>query len=189
MNIDITGRHVEVTPALREFTEDKLHKLQRVYDGPLEAHVVLRISKHRHTAEIQIKSKHLTLSGTEETGDLYASIGEVVDKLERQLLKHKEKQRDHKHRKGPRDPDIAATIEANVTEATSGVSRAAMDPAEPRIVRSQRYRIKPMSPEDAVLELEATKQDMLVFRETQGYRINVIYRQQDGNFGLIDPDF
>jgi len=187
MNIDITGRHVEVTPALREFTEDKLQKMERVFDGPLEAHVVLRIAKHRHIAEIQVKSRNLTLSGTEETGDLYASIGEVADKLERQLLKHKEKIRDHKHRKGPRDPEVAAAISENVAEAqgpiqsTEGISQ--------RIVRSSRYRVKPMSPEDAVLELEATKQDMLVFRESRSYRINVVYRQPDGNFGLIDPDF
>ena len=114
IQLDITGRHVEVTPALREFAEEKLGKLGRLLDGPIEVHVVLGIEKHRHFAEVQVKSKTGVFSGHQETGDLYASIREVADKLERQALKHKEKMQDHKHRHGPRDPEVAATIEANV---------------------------------------------------------------------------
>jgi len=117
MKIDITGRQTSVTPALRQFAEEKLQKLRKLLEDPIEAHVVLSIMKHRHIAEIQIKSRSVVLSGTEETTDLYASIGEVVDKLERQALKHKEKIHDHKHRRGPRDPEVSATIEANVAQA------------------------------------------------------------------------
>ncbi len=117
MKIDITGRQTNVTPALRQFAEQKLQKLRKLLEDPIEAHVVLSIMKHRHIAEIQIKSRSVVLSGTEETSDLYASIGEVVDKLERQALKHKEKIHDHKHRRGPRDPEVSATIEANVAQA------------------------------------------------------------------------
>ncbi len=117
MKIDITGRQTDVTPALRQFAEEKLQKLRKLLEDPIEAHVVLSIMKHRHIAEIQIKSRSVVLSGTEETTDLYASIGEVVDKLERQALKHKEKIHDHKHRRGPRDPEVSATIEANVAQA------------------------------------------------------------------------
>jgi putative sigma-54 modulation protein len=114
IHLDITGRHVEITPALRDFAGEKLAKLERLLDGPIEAHVVLGIEKHRHFAEIQVKSKTGVFSGHQETDDLYASIREVADKLERQALKHKEKMQDHKHRHGPRDPEVAATIEANV---------------------------------------------------------------------------
>lgn len=188
MKLDITGRNVDVTVALREFTEDKLRKLERLVDGPAEAHVVLRIDKHRQSAEIQFKSRNIVLAGTEETGDLYVSIGEVADKLERQLLKHKEKVRDFRHRKGARAPEVAAAIEADVEEA-QGQPALAVEEGRSRIVRSHRYRIKPMSAEDAALELEATDEDLLVFREAQTYRINVIYRQKDGNFALIDPEF
>ena len=117
MKIDITGRQTDVSPALRQFAEEKLQKLRKLLDDPIEAHVVLSIMKHRHIAEIQIKSRSVVLSGTEETSDLYASIGEVVDKLERQALKHKEKIHDHKHRRGPPDPEVSATIQANVAQA------------------------------------------------------------------------
>jgi len=128
MKIEITGRQIDVTPALKEHAEEKLSKLDRLLDPTAEAHVVLSISRHRHIAEIQIKAGHLVLSGAEETGDLYASIGEVVDKLERQALKHKEKVRDHRLRRGPRDPEIAATIGANATE--EGEREATAESAE-----------------------------------------------------------
>src|SRR5262245_9013400 len=102
MKIDMTGRHVEITPALREFVEEKLGKLERLLDTPLEAHVVLSINKHRQVAEIQIKTRTAVLSGAEETADVYASVGEVVDKLERQALRHKERLHDHRPRHGAR---------------------------------------------------------------------------------------
>ena len=186
LHLDMTGRQVEITPALREFAEEKLSKLERLLDGPLEIHVVLGIEKHRHSAEVQVKSKTAVFTGHMVTGDLYASIGEVADKLERQALKHKEKLHSHKHRKSPRDPEVAATIEANAS------GPAADAPAErpgPRIVRTKRSRLKPMSPEDAALELEASGEELLVFRDAETERVNVVYRQGDGNFGLVDTEF
>jgi putative sigma-54 modulation protein len=113
IRLDITGRNVDITPALRECAEEKLAKLGKLLDGTLDIHVVLAIEKHRHCAEIRVHSRSGVFSGHQKTGDLYASIGEVADKLERQVIKHKQKLHDHKHRRGPRDPEIAATIEAN----------------------------------------------------------------------------
>jgi putative sigma-54 modulation protein len=188
MQLDITGRHIEVTPALREFTEEKLGKLERLLDEPLEIHVVLGIEKHRHMAEVQVKSKHAVFSGAQETGDLYVSIGEVADKLERQVLKHKEKARTRKFKNGPRSPEAAAEMEAQA--APESERRAEPASARPdRQIPARRYRVKPMSPEDAVLELESTKGDVLVYRDAQTDRVGVVYRQQDGNFALIEPEF
>ena len=186
MRLDITGRHIEITPALREFTESKLSKLDRLLDGPVEVHVVLEIEKHRHTAEVQVKSRTAFFSGKRETGDLYASINEVSDKLERQALKHKEKIQDRKHRKGPRDPDTAATIEANATpEETEAASEA-----EPRrrLVREHPAKVKPLSPEDAALALDGAGEDVMVFRNSETDRINVVYRQKNGDIGWIEPE-
>jgi len=184
MHLDMTGRHVEITPALREFAEEKLGKLEKLLDGPVEFHVVLAIEKHRHLAEIQVKASNVVLSGARETGDLYASIGEVADKLEAQARKHKDKLRDHKHRMSPRDAAVAAAIEGVTAEP---------DPAEtpqlPRLVRSANYRLKPLSPEDAAMELEASGDEVLVFRDLQSDRLNVVYRRKDGHFGLVEPEF
>jgi putative sigma-54 modulation protein len=186
MHIEITGRNIDVTPALREYAADKLRKLEKLLDGPLEVHVVLVVEKHRHLAEIQVKSRTAVLAGQEESDDLYGSIREVADKLERQALKHKEKVSNKKHRKGPKFGEAAAAMDAEALAAPAS-SPGVM--AAPRIVRSQRYRVKPMTPEDAALELEANGDDLIVFRDSRSYRMNVIYRLQDGNFGLIDPEF
>jgi len=184
MNLEIVGRHVEITPAVRDFALDKLRKLEKLLDGPLEVHLVLLVEKHRQMAEIQVKSRTAVLSGAEETGDLFASISEVVDKIERQALKQKEKITGRRRREGTRASDAAAALssEVEVLEEES--------PARPmRIIPSERYRLKPLSPEDAVMELEGTGEDILVFRDSESYRVNVVYRRRDGHFGLVDPEF
>jgi len=189
MRMDIAGRQVEVTPALRRFTADKLKKLEKLLDGPLEAHVVLAIEKHRHLAEIKIKGRNALLSGQQETEDLYASIGAVVDKLERQALKHKEKLEARK-RRGRREaaaPAVAAPlVKKKATARGAGPSAAVPGP---RIVRTPRYRLKPFSAEDAALELEASGDEILVYRDAETYRVNVVYRRANGSLGLIDPEF
>lgn len=189
MRIEITGRHMDVTPALRDFIEEKLRKLERLLDEPIEIHVVLGIEKHRHSAEILVKSRNVTLSGTEETGDLYASIGEVVDKLERQALKHKEKTHDHKHRRGLRDPEVAASLTPPTGEGPSPSGPTVDDSRQIRIVRTASYRLKPLSAEDAALELETTGDQLLVFREAESDRVCVLFRREDGDFGLVEPEF
>lgn len=185
MKIEITGRQIEVTPALREFAADKLRKLEKLLDGPLDVHVVLAVEKHRHMAEIQVKSRTAVLSGMEETEDLYASISEVADKLERQALRHKDKVTGRKRREGVRAADAAVALVGGNDE----VAESEADPLRTRIIRSERYRLKPLTPEDAVLELDATGDDLLVYRDADTYRVNVVFRRKDGNFDLVDPEF
>lgn len=112
MKVDITGRHIDVTEGLRTHAEDKLAKLERFLDGSAEAHVVLFIEKHRHVAEIQVKHKIGTFAGTEETGDLYVSIDGVVDKLEKQIRRFKDKRNDRRRRDGVSAADAAVALEA-----------------------------------------------------------------------------
>ncbi|HEX4825595.1 MAG TPA: ribosome-associated translation inhibitor RaiA [Candidatus Polarisedimenticolaceae bacterium] len=182
MRVHITGRQVEVTPALRKFAESKLKKVEKLLDGPAEAHVVLAVEKHRHLAEIQVKSRHVLLAGAHETEDLYASIGDVVLKLERQALKHKEKLTSKKKREARRSAPEAAPV------APAAAPARKKRPA-PRVARSERYRLKPLTAEDAVMELEANRSDLLVYRDAKTYRVNVVYRMKDGSFGLVDPEF
>ena len=182
MQVHMTGRQVEVTPALRKFAEEKLKKLEKLLGGSIEAHVVLAVEKHRHMAEIQVKSRTALLAGARETEDLYVSIGEVVEKLERQALKHKEKLTSKKKREGRRAP----APQAEVATAPMKRARAARGP---RVMASERYRLKPLSPEDAALELEGSGEDLLVYRDARTYRVNVVYRRSDGHFGLVDPEF
>ena len=183
MNIDIAGRHVEITRALRTFVEDKLRKLESLLDGPSKAHVVLAIEKHRHLAEIQVKSRTALLSGAKETEDLKASINEVVERLEGQARRHKEKLRGNKKRQGRK---IAAAEEAPVPRRRTKLPAA---DARTPLLQSERYRLKPLSAEDAAMELEGSGGELLVYRDARTYRVNVVYRRRDGNFGHVDPEF
>jgi|SoiMethySBSTD1v2_1073268.scaffolds.fasta_scaffold65779_3 putative sigma-54 modulation protein len=187
MNIDIAGRHVEITKALRTYIEDRLHKLESLLDGPSKAHVVLASAKHRHLAEIQVKSRTALLSSAKETEDLKASINEVVERLEGQARRHKEKLRGRKKREGRK---IAAVeVEA---EVPAPKRRARLQPAagaRTPLLRSERYRLKPLSAEDAAMELEGSGGELLVYRDARTYRVNVVYRRRDGNFGHVDPEF
>ena len=186
MRVHITGRQVAITPAIRKFTEEKLTKVEKLLGGPIEAHVVIAVEKRRHLAEIQVKSRTALLSGECETGDLYASIGDVIAKLERQALKHKEK-RDGRKRNGRR---IAESLpEAADVVKRKAPARLAAKSKAPSIAPSDRYRLKPLSAEDAAMELESGGGDLLVYRDDQTYRVNVVYRRKDGNFGLVDPEF
>ena len=187
INIDIAGRHVEITKSLRSYIEERLHKLEALLDGPSKAHVVLASAKHRHLAEIQIKSRTALLSSAKETEDLKASINEVVERLEGQARRHKEKLRGRKKREGRK---IAAVeVEA---EVPAPKRRARLQPAagaRTPLLRSERYRLKPLSAEDAAMELEGSGGDLLVYRDARTYRVNVVYRRRDGNFGHVDPEF
>ena len=184
MRMNIVGRHVEVTPALRRFAQEKLGKLDKLIEGPLEAHVVLAVEKHRHLAEIQVKSKVGVFSGSKETADLYASIGEVVDKISAQAQRQKEKLQERKRRTGTKAAEaVAAIVEAPAEKPARRKARPG------RLVRIPRYRLKPLSADDAASELEASGAEVLVFRDADTYRVNVVFRRADGAIGLVDPEF
>ena len=147
MTIEFTGRKIEITPALKTFAEEKLQKLSRVLDGIIEAHVILTVEKHRHTAEIIVHSRHSTLSGSETTDDLYASIGQVLAKLEKQAKKLKDKYSWGKKRvKG-----VVTIRNARDTEELAPAEAA------PRVIRSRRYAVKPMTVEEAVMQVQGSK--------------------------------
>ena len=178
MDIDFTGRKVEITPAIRRFTEEKMHKLERVLDGVIEAHVILRVEKHRHNAEMVVHSRHATLSSSETTDDLYASIGKVIEKLERQAKKHKEK-----FSWGKKKLKGTVTIRSGASEETDEGPSA----GDGRVIRVRRYAVKPMTVDEAVLQVQSSQSSFLVFRDATSQRVSVLYRRNDGNYGLIEP--
>lgn len=188
MNIDFTGRNIDITPAIRDYAGKLLGKLEKILDGPLDAHVVLIVEKHRHVAEVQVKSKAGKFSGQEETGDLYASINEAIDKIERQVRRYKDK-RNARRRRDARTADVAVAMGEEAPEPEPEEGEALIGSSLHRIIRSARYRLKPLTPEDAVMELESSGEDIIVFRDSLTYRVNVVHRLGDGDYGLVDPEF
>jgi len=182
MKLDITGRNIDVTPAIRDYTHDKLTKLQKWIEV-LETHVILSVEKHRHIVEIVLKGRHQTFTGADETGDMYASIGNAVEKIEKQVRRQKDKTADRR-RHGLPAPEIAAMTPLSGPESSEEPASSA---DAPRIIRSNNHSMKPMSAEDAALALAGSEQSFVVFRDAGSQRINVLYRRKDGHLGLIDP--
>lgn len=174
MNIVVNGRNVEVTPALKSYAEDKISKFERYLSNITEAVVTLSIQKYRHKAEVLIKANGNLIQAEGVTEELYSAIDEVAEKLERQIKKLKGKL--HSHRK----------VEGRAKASSPAPSEEAPAEAGKVIVR-RTIETKPMSPDEAAIQLEIAGKDFVVFTNDQSGDINVIYRRSDGNIGLIEP--
>lgn len=181
MVIQITARHVEVPPKLKSYIESRVEKLDKFLDGITDVHVTLSSEKYRQIAELNVHARgNVYLSATEASEDLKSSVSQAIEKVEAQAKKHRAKKIDKKRRRSSRDAG----------EGTFNViaGEGAMSAGETRIIESRRFVIKPLTVEEAVLEIEEQKAEFLVFRDATSSRTNVIYRRPDGNFGLIDPE-
>jgi putative sigma-54 modulation protein len=178
MQITTTFRHIESSEALKSYAGEKLEKVQKYIDEPIVAQVFLTVEKIRHIAEVTINAKGITIKASEETNDMYAAIDAVVDKIERQLRRYKERIKQHK-------PGVES--EERKVKKTVLTAESIEQQQEPVIIKSKTFSIKPMSVEEAVMQMDLLHKDFLVFTDATTEDINVIYRRKDGNFGLIEP--
>ncbi|MEJ2696308.1 MAG: ribosome-associated translation inhibitor RaiA [Candidatus Sulfobium sp.] len=173
MNVIVNGRHLEVTPALKSYAEEKVKKFERYISEVSEAVVTLSIEKkYRHKAEVLLRVNGYLIQAEGVTDEIYASIDEVSEKLERQVKKYKEKL--VSHRKGGARP-------------ADNLRKASPPDETGRIIKNKRFELKPMSPDEASMQMELLDKDFFVFINDISSDINVIYRRRDGNFGLIEP--
>jgi putative sigma-54 modulation protein len=170
MKIIVNGRHLEITPALKSYAEEKLTKFDRYLSQITEATVTLSVEKYRHKAEVLLKANGVMIQAEGITGEIYSSIDQVVEKLDKQVKKYKEKIRSHRKGEGKGTP-IPATPE----------------PEQGKIIKKKRFDMKPMSPDEAAMQMELLDKDFFVFSNQSSGEINVIYKRSDGNFGLIEP--
>lgn len=176
MKTIVSGRNMSVTDALRDTIRSKLGKLDRFFHKELEAQVTLSVEKNRHIIEVTIPFNGSILRAEEATEDMYRSIDGVVDKLIRQLGKQKNKLENRINRyETIRFENIKVDEEDSMEEA--------------RIVRTKRFLIKPMDPEEAVLQMELLGHNFFVFVDAETDDVNVVYRRRDGDYGLIEPYF
>ncbi|HEX2953413.1 MAG TPA: ribosome-associated translation inhibitor RaiA [Bacillota bacterium] len=178
MQISVMGRNLEVTDALRQYAEKKVAKVGKFFEqGPMEAQVTFGVERGKHIVDVTITVDGLLLRGEEKTGDMYASIDGAIEKIERQIQKHKTKI-NRKLREGNRV--VMTSVPAPVQEP---------EIEEHKIVKTKRFAIKPMSVEEAALQMELLGHDFYVFSNAETDEVNVVYRRKDGNFGLIEPEF
>jgi putative sigma-54 modulation protein len=175
MKFEYTGRHVEVTPALRSHVENHFAKTRHLFDSDsVRAHVIINVEKGRHRSEIIVKWRDHVLAAHNTSPDMYNALTKSIEKVEKQALKLKDKSVERSHKK---------------TKASKLKEEEIIEPApfEPQIIVSKKYAVKPMTSEEAILQLKAEVNQFLVYRDAKSEKISVIYNRNDGNFGLIQP--
>jgi ribosome hibernation promoting factor len=178
MRLQVKGRNVEVSEQIRTYAQEKLRKLDRLVADPTRVELELALEKNpkiaaNHIAEATVWTKGPVLRARESSSDMKASIDQLVDKLERQVKRYREKRRPRRHTRA----DGAAELPP-----------LSVSDEEPTIVKTKQFTVKPMSPEEAVLQLELVGHDFFVFRNGDSGEVNVLYRRGDGDFGLIEPE-
>jgi|SRR5690625_260707 len=183
MNFNIRGNNVEVTDAIRDYVIKKVSRLERYFDSTPTSDVNVRLSVYNNDQriEVTIPMQDLLLRAEETHVDLYAAIDLVVDKLERQIRKHKTKVNRKMRQKGS-PKHIFAEMERDAQNAR------AEDSDDIQIVRTKRFNLKPMDSEEAVLQMDLLDHSFFVFTNAESGDTNVVYRRKDGKYGLIEPD-
>jgi ribosome hibernation promoting factor len=180
MQLQVKGRNLEVSEAIRRYAEQKLSKLERQLEDP---RVELELAVERNpsiaasqVAEATIWTRGPVLRAREASGDMHASIDQLVEKLERQVTRYRTRGRSRRRRaaraNGP-SPDTAPVV--------------LDEEAESAIVKTKTFAVNSLSPQDAVLQLELVGHDFFVFRNDDSGEVNVVYRRRDGQYGLIEP--
>lgn len=177
MKVTVRGKNIEVTPALEEYAQKKLGKLAKFFDQDTETQVFLSVTREDHIVEVTINVGGLILRGEESTEDMYASIDLVVEKLEKQVAKYKTRLNKSLRKRGVR----------MINEKLLAQEKDEED--EARVVKTKRFAWKPMSVEEAILQMNLLGHDFFVFTNADTETVNVVYRRRDGNYGLIEPEF
>ena len=177
MDITVTFRRTEPIESLKTYAEEKISKINKYLDSPMEAHIVLSVEKFRHQADVSLSVNGTRIKAAEVTEDMYSAIDQVMDKIEKQVKRHLSKIRNHRS-------ENQKSEEGTAIEDMETTQELAMD--EP-IIQVERMVAKPMDPEEAAMQLTMSGQDFLVFRNARSRNINVIYKRGDGDLGLIEP--
>jgi len=178
MHVTTTFRHMEQSEALKSYAEEKLERVKKYIDSPINAQVYFTVEKIRHIVEIVISARGINTKASEATNDMYAAVDAVIDKIERQLKRYKEKLKEHK----PGNEENGRKLSKQIFQAESIETSK-----EPVVITTKTETAKPMSVDEAVMQMDLLHKDFLVFTDAVSGEINVIYRRKDGNFGLIAP--
>lgn len=174
MNVIVSGKNINVRPSTRSYIEEKLEKFDKYFKMNIDAQVTLGVEKDRHTVEVTMPLKNGVIFRAEETSeDLLTSIDLVIDKLSKQMRKHKTKIEKRMHKQ---EGIRVASIPSYEGEEE-----------ETKIVRTKSFSVKPMDPEEAVLQMEMLGHNFFVFRNGETEEVNVVYIRKDGDYGLIEP--
>ncbi|MDW7739175.1 MAG: ribosome-associated translation inhibitor RaiA [Bacillota bacterium] len=178
MKISVRGKNIEATPALVDYAHKKLGKLEKHFDKATDVQVLMSVIREDHIVEVTVSLNGLILRGEESTGDMYASIDMVVEKLERQVKKYKTRMNKSLRQRGVRI----------ISEKHAAIEAEARIEEEPQLVKTKRFPLKPMTVEEAILQMDLLGHNFFVFANADSDDVNVVYKRKDGNYGLIEPE-
>lgn len=176
MRIRTIGKNIEVTDALKSTVEKKLSKLEKYFGESVNATATLSVQRNLQKIEVLIPFNNVMLRAEEKNDDMYSAIDLVIDKLEGQIRKQKTKLQKRNYEDSLRFQNISSYDEDLSNE-------------EPEIVKTKKFAIKPMSDEEAVLQMELLGHDFYVYKSSNTNQVNVLYKRKDGNYGLIEQEF
>ncbi|MDQ3633995.1 MAG: ribosome-associated translation inhibitor RaiA [Acidobacteriota bacterium] len=176
MKFEYTGRHIEVTPALRSHVEEHFDRIEHLFGkDDNHAHIIIEVEHGKHNSEIIVKGRNQVLTATAASEDMYLSLSQSIAKIEKQALKLKNKIIDKSHKA------------KKISEVITKDDLVESEPDSPRIISVENYSVKPMTADEAVMKLDQVENQFLVFRNALNEDISVIYKRKDGNYGLIEP--
>ena len=182
MDISVTFRHMEPTEALKDYARSKLERIKKFMRRPIEAHVVFSVEKHYQVADVTLHVNGISIRGQERTGDMYSSIDLVIDKLDQQIRRYKERLRDH-HARSRR----TALPPPSFVDSTVVAAEHADSGPRTRIVKTEKIPAAVMSLDDAVMRMDLSRAPFLVFTNAADGRLCVMYRHDaDGHYGLVE---
>lgn len=181
MQVTVTGRNIEMTDALKKYAEEKVQRVKKYTNTAIDAHVILTVEKFRQRAEVIINTNGFKIRGEEETEDMYSSIDKVMSKIERQVRKHKEKIWALKSKQYEKEVNIKMDVIAKESIEEFG-------DIPHRIIKTKNFAYKPMSVDEAAMQMDLLEYEFLVFRNSTNEKISVVYKRKDDNYGLIEPE-
>ncbi len=192
-NIQITGRHIEITDSMKDYAMDKISKIERFMNRIIDVNVIMDIQKLEHRVEIILKAGNVKITSKASTTDMYVSIDQAVNKLETQILRYKSKLQDH-HAKGHAILDMTVNvlspqeIEEDLGIDETPIQDQGFNRFKPhRVVKQETLPLKTLTYEEAIMKMELSGDQFMIFKNEEDQKLKVIYRRNDENYGIIEP--
>jgi putative sigma-54 modulation protein len=188
MQLSVTFRHMDATDALKAYTQEKVERIRKYFPDPIKAHVVLACDRgYNHIADVMITLHNgIIIKGEETTEDMYSSIDLVMAKIERQCRRYKEKIHQHKGSESIHGLREIVHSVMEMPEAQAAEALATPRSDELKIIKKSKFFAKPLTPPEAVMQMNLLGNDFLVFTNSASHEVNVVYRRGDGTYGLIE---
>ena len=188
MQIHLTSRHLEMTNDIQTYIERRAKKVEAIFNPIIDFQVVLEVEKNRYRTEITLVTRKATFHAQSETHDVFSSLDDVTDKIETQIRRHKERVKDRRHRLSRREVAVqlsgneeGTSVEFNTNDSSNMLT--------PHFMAPEKFASKPMSVGEAVMQLQSSGDVLLLFLNAQTNQVNVVYEDDNGEYGWVEPQF